>query len=144
MANNTNKKKSTVKKNQQVQKIKMKSELTSTLSVLIPLVGVFVFLFGGFALFVFLEEGRRIPDERYLAAQQLVKDGTLIGLTLEESTEAVGHVAFVEEDEGTWIFMAGQRALKNGEGARFYQIYIEQENGRAISAVLREQEWGTI
>jgi hypothetical protein len=122
------------------ESFKVKSgDFTTIASIVLPIVGIFVFLIGGILLFMHLDESRRLPDDRYLAAESLVNEGKLIGLTLEECVEAAGSIAFIGED-GNWIFMAGFKSFLNGEGRRAYEIFVQQENGVAVSAVLRRAE----
>ncbi|MCL1865855.1 MAG: hypothetical protein FWF82_00420 [Oscillospiraceae bacterium] len=141
------KSKSTPNKNnsnlKQAQKVKLKNtELSSTLSIVIPIVLVFVFLVGSVALFVYLEEGRRLPDERYEFAERIVKEEVLIGLTVDECIEVMkGNYDFLLrgiDGKDSWTFIAGCKQYKDGSGKRNYEIYITHENGVAVSAVYRK------
>ena len=121
-----------------VQQVKIKSNIGETLSIVIPLALVFIFLVGGVFLFIYMEESRRLPDEEYLRAEQIVNSGVLIGKTLEECVEEVGFIAMIDPAEN-WFFPMGTKMFKSGEGLRIFEIYVEQEDGVAVSAVLREQ-----
>jgi hypothetical protein len=134
-------KKANKNKKENVQKIKVKGELASTLSIVIPVALVFVVLIGGFLLFIYLEEGRRLPDEKYLTAEKLVKSGELIGFNYDECSDIVGKYAIINE-EGEWIFpMMGYKQYSDGGGIRSYEICVYNENGISTRAVLRQEEW---
>ncbi|MCL2071355.1 MAG: hypothetical protein FWH07_03870 [Oscillospiraceae bacterium] len=138
MANKNNKNNTKIKYLKTKQNVKIKSgEFSTALSIILPIVGVFAFLVGGILLFMHMDESRRLPDTDYLAAERLVDDGVLIGLTLEECVEAVGSIAFINENDGDWVFMAGHKAFFDGQGRRSYEICVKHENGVAVSAVLR-------
>jgi len=128
------------KNKQTTQKVKIKTgELSTTLSIVIPIVLIFGFLVGGLLLFIYLEESNRLPDQRYLDAERIVKNNELIGLTLVECRDIAG-VAMLGPDgeEGDWVFLGGRKEFSNGEGTRVYEIVAEHENGVVVSAVLRE------
>jgi hypothetical protein len=140
MSNKNNKKNSKQKETVQAQKVKLKGEgVGSTLSIVIPIVLIFVFLVGGMILFVFLEESRRLPNQAYLDAEQIVKDGSVIGLTIEECREVIGTFAIIHptNPEADWIFPAGHKAFRDGEGQRNYELRVSHENGVAVGAELR-------
>ena len=124
----------------QTQKVKLKGDLSSSLSIILPIVGIFVFLIGGFALFVYLEESGKKPNEAYLKAEQLVKDEALIGLTLEECAEVIGVPALIMEKDGDWLFITGYKEFRGGDFFEYYEICVYHENGLAVNAVLRVSE----
>jgi hypothetical protein len=121
------------------QKVEIKEKkLGETLSIVLPLAGIFVFLVGGLLLFLHMEEGRWIPDEHYLAAENLINGGTLIGLTFEECAAKINSTwNHTEGDE--WAFLiVGHKWHTNGVGDKSFSIYVQHENGVAVSAVMEE------
>jgi hypothetical protein len=127
------------KKSKARDNVKIKNtEVASTLSIVIPIVLIFVFLIGGVFLFIYLEEGRRLPDEDYLRAEELVNQGALIGLTLEECAGLIGVFAILNDEGNQWTFITGDKAYKDGSGVRYYEIVVTHENDVAVSAVYRE------
>jgi len=134
------KSKKSKKSNGKVQKVKVKGEVGSTLSIVIPLALIFVLLVGGLFLFIYLEEGRRVPNQAYLDAERIVKNGELIGLTLEQCRNVVGTFAIINpnDDGADWIFPAGYKEFPGGDGTRSYEIWVSHENDVAVGAALRE------
>jgi hypothetical protein len=131
--------KSKVKKPQKVE-IK-NSGLKDTLSIVIPIALVFVFLVGGFLLFIFLEDGRWVPDEGYIHAERLIKENALVGLTFQECVDLIGDSFAItpKNDYDEWQFLlVGYLDHTNGVGNKSFSIYIQHENGRAVKAVMEE------
>ena len=129
------------KQNAKINAELKKGNLADKLSIILPIVGVFVFLVGGILLFMHLHEGRRLPDDEYLAAEKLVESGELIGLTLEECRMKIGTFAVVTSDENgeeIWVFPRGKKQFSNGEGVRFYEIVVTPKDDVAFSAIFRE------
>jgi len=61
-------------------------------------------------------------------------------MTLEQCVAAVGSIALIDEN-GDWIFLAGYKTFRGNSGDyASYEIYVQQKNERAVSAVLRARK----
>jgi len=125
------------------QKVEIKEKkLGETLSIILPIIGVFVFLVGSLLLFFHLESGRWIPDEGYLNAEELVNSGELIGKTFDECALLIGDSFAVKPEVGDskdWEFLlVGYKDHTNGVGSKSFGIYIQHKDGESVKAVLEE------
>jgi hypothetical protein len=135
MSNSNSKSKS---KLNQPQKVDVKGgDVKAALSIIIPIVLIFGFLVGGALLFIRMEDARYVPDDRYLKSEEIVNSGELIGLTREQCSFLLVMMPF-DDCEGNWTFSAGMR-IKDSLNFISYEVYIVQEDGRAVSAVIREE-----
>jgi hypothetical protein len=123
---------------QENAKIK-KTDLSTVLSIVIPLVLIFGFLIGGAVLFRVMFDSRYEPDETYLKSEMLIEERLLIGLTLEKCEELIG-LAVTFEEGNAWIFPGGRRWHPEIINPTFYQLCVFHEDGVAVRARLRVSE----
>ncbi|MDR0223402.1 MAG: hypothetical protein LBI38_07735 [Oscillospiraceae bacterium] len=129
------KKKSKVKDNVKINNTEIKDKVVYVLVIVLPI----AFLVGGFALFVRMNDAKYIPDGQYAAAERIVKDKALTGLTFEECANVIGYGG-LKGKSGLWIFAAGHKENPDmaGDNVIYYEICVYNDGDKATKAVLRE------
>ncbi|MCL2633205.1 MAG: hypothetical protein FWD34_01685 [Oscillospiraceae bacterium] len=134
MSKSNKKKKKKIKDN---VKIKETPKIVAFLGYALPVVLIIAFLVGGFLLFIYMDNAKYEPNERYLFIEELVKEKTLIGLNYDECKEIVLMGGYVNK-EGEWLYPAGSKIHPESEGFITYELCVYNENGVATRAIIRE------
>ncbi|MCL1789382.1 MAG: hypothetical protein FWG33_03410 [Oscillospiraceae bacterium] len=121
-------------------------ESSKVAAVLFPLLGLAVLVLGGYLLVGYLNEAGKVPDDEYIAAEKLIEEEALIGLTYEECGKMLKALFLPSypiskkesEESSVWIFPAGSKAYIAGNGQIFYNLHVKHKNGKAVGAVFKK------